>query len=138
MNRLAKLIQTIIGLIIIGALLVQTKRIAKWIFWPLFVFLHFLLSIIIPSAIALFSNVFICQLILGTYYDVLDSWIMYPLAALSYLILLPGLYNAISMIEEVIDNKVTDISIAGKLFGYTWGIIANAFVLYRLHFFDDF
>ena len=87
---------------------------------------------------ALFSNVFICQLILGTYYDVLDSWIMYPLAALSYIILLPGLYNAISLIEETIDNSVTEISLAGKLFGYIWGIVANAFVLYRLHFFDNF
>ena len=63
MNRLAKLIQTVFGIIIIGALLVQTKRIAKWLFWPLFVFLHFTLSMIIAFAIGLFINVFICQLI---------------------------------------------------------------------------
>jgi hypothetical protein len=138
MKRLISFLNTLLTIIIIGALLVQTKRIAKWLFWPLFVFLHCTLSMIITFAIGLFINAFICQLIFGTYYDVLDSWIIYPITGLIYLILMPGLYNAICMIEETIDNNVTDISLAGKLFGYTWGIIANAFVLYRLSFFDNF
>lgn len=132
MKRLISVLDTLLTIILIGALLVQTKRIAKWMFWPLFVFLHLLFSIFTTLAIAVFVNVFICQLVFGTHWDFFDSWTMYPLTGLTYLILLPCLYNAISLIEAKIDNNITVISLAGKLFGYIWGILINTLVFYRL------
>lgn len=133
---MSKFLKNVFQLIIIGALLVMTKRKAKWLFWPLFVFLNWAISPWIIILILVFVQVFIFDFIFGISIEILDyDWFVLPIWGLSFLLLIPGLYNTINEIEMEVDGQVTYISTTSKLIGYTWGLAFNLFLLYRLDFF---
>lgn len=133
---MSKFLKNVFQLIIIGALLVMTKRKAKWLFWPLFVFLNWAISPWIIILILVFVQVFIFDFIFGISIEILDyDWFVLPIWGLSFFLLIPGLYNTINEIEMEVDGQVTYISTTSKLIGYTWGLAFNLFLLYRLDFF---
>lgn len=136
--NLRKLIKNLIQLIVIGAILVMTKRNFKFLFWPLFVLLSVLLSPWILLIIILIIQVIICDFILGLNVELIKvDWVVFPIWILTYVITTPALYKAITTIEEEWDGKPTFISNSGIFFGYLWGLAATIFVLYRLDFFED-
>jgi hypothetical protein len=133
---MSKLLKNLLQLIIIGALLVMTKRKAKWLFWPLFVFLNWAISPYIIIAILLFVQVFICDFILGINIEILNyDWFVLPIWCLTFISLIPALYKTINTIEIELDGQATEISLTSKIIGYTWGLAFNVFLLYRLDFF---
>jgi hypothetical protein len=136
MERLISIIRNLIQIAIVGLILVQTKRKAKWLFWPFFVLTNLLLSPWIVIAIYSVFDLFILQFILGIRVEFRDmQWLIWLLWIPSFLILIPILYKAINLLEEAIHGSITEISSPGKLLGYCWGIIATLFTLYRLDFF---
>ena len=136
MERLITIIRNLIQIAIVGLILVQTKRKAKWLFWPLFVLTNLLLSPWIVIAIYSVFDLFILQFILGIRVEFRDmQWLIWLLWIPSFLILIPILYKAINLLEEAIHGSITEISSTRKLLGYCWGIIATLFTLYRLDFF---
>ena len=133
---MSKLLKNLLQLIIIGALLVMTKRKAKWLFWPLFVFLNWAISPYIIIAILLFVQVFICDFIFGINIEILNyDWFVLPIWCLTFISLIPALYKTINTIEIELDGQATEISLTSKIIGYTWGLAFNVFLLYRLDFF---
>jgi hypothetical protein len=133
---MSKLLKNLLQLIIIGALLVMTKRKAKWLFWPLFVFLNWAISPYIIIAILLFVQVFICDFILGINIEILNyDWFVLPIWCLTFISLIPALYKTINTIEIELDGQATEISLTSQIIGYTWGLAFNVFLLYRLDFF---
>lgn len=133
---MSKLLKNLLQLIIIGALLVMTKRKAKWLFWPLFVFLNWAISPYIIIAILLFVQVFICDFILGINIEIMNyDWFVLPIWCLTFISLIPALYKTINTIEIELDGQATEISLTSKIIGYTWGLAFNVFLLYRLDFF---
>ncbi len=136
MEKLVSIIRNLIQIAIVGLILVQTKRKAKWLFWPLFVLTNLLLSPWIVIAIYCVFDLFILQFILGLSVEFKDmQWLIWLLWIPIFLILIPTLYKAINLLEEAIHGSITEISSTGKLLGYCWGIIATLFTLYRLDFF---
>jgi hypothetical protein len=134
---MSKFLKTLLQLIIIGALLVMTKRKAKWLFWPLFVFINWAISPWIIIGILVFIQVFIFDFILGVSIEILEyEWFVLPIWGLTYLFLIPALYKTINSIEMEVDGQVTPISTLSQIIGYTWGLAFNIFLLYRLDFFD--
>lgn len=133
---MSKLLKNILQLIIIGALLVTTKRKAKWMFWPLFVFVNWAISPWIIIVILIFVQVFVFDFILGVPIEILDyDWFIWPIWGLTYVLLIPALYKTINAIELELDGQITAISTTSQLLGYTWGLAFNLFLLYRLDFF---
>jgi hypothetical protein len=115
----------------------MTKRKAKWLFWPLFVFINWAISPWIIIGILVFVQVFIFDFILGVSIEILDyEWFVLPIWGLTYLFLIPALYKTINSIEMEVDGQVTPISTLSQIIGYTWGLAFNIFLLYRLDFFD--
>jgi hypothetical protein len=136
MDKLNSLIRNLIQIAIVGLILVQTKRRAKWLFWPIFVLTNFLLSPWIALGIYCLIDLFIFQFILGIRVEFRDvDWLLWIFWIASFLVLIPALYRAVNMIEEAIDGAITQISTSGKIVGYIWGIIATLFILFRLDFF---
>jgi small-conductance mechanosensitive channel len=136
MERLISITRYLIQIVIVGVILVQTKRKAKWLFWPLFVLTNLLLSPWIVIAIISVLIIFI-DFFLGLSVEIRDiEWLIWLLWITIFLILIPTLYKAINLLEEAIHGSITEISSTGKLLGYCWGIIATLFTLYRLDFFS--
>jgi hypothetical protein len=134
---MSKFLKNLLQLIIIGSLLVMTKRKAKWLFWPLFVFINWAISPWIIIGILVFVQVFIFDFILGVSIEILDyEWFVLPIWGLTYLFLIPALYKTINSIEMEVDGQITPISTPSQIIGYTWGLAFNIFLLYRLDFFD--
>ncbi len=136
--NISRLIKNLIQIIVIGAILVVTKRKMKWIFWPFFVGLSLLLSPWLVFLIIIIVE-FVIGFITGMNIEINNyDWVVFPIWAIVFVIITPLIYRSITLIEEELDGKPTDISIWGKVLGFLWGVLVNIFLLYRLDFFQNF
>lgn len=136
MNNFSKVLSRFIQIAIVGIILVQTKRGAQWLFWPLYVLLVLFLS---PWLVILFG--FIFQVIIGDFilgvsleFSKFD-WLIGIIWVISFIVLIPSVYNAIEELENLLFKEVKYIPNHKKILGFIWGVAGAVFVLYRLDFF---